>query len=52
MTRLWQVRARNPLNIPKMLALDLVYLRTRSLALDLRILARTPAAILFDRSVR
>ena len=52
MTGLWQVSGRKRLPIPEMLALDLVYLRTRSLALDLRILARTPAAILFDRSVR
>lgn len=52
MTGLWQVSGRNRLSMPEMLALDLVYLRTRSLALDLRILARTPTAILLERSVR
>ena len=51
-TGLWQVSGRNRLSMPEMLALDLEYVRTRSLALDLRILARTPAAVLFDRSVR
>jgi lipopolysaccharide/colanic/teichoic acid biosynthesis glycosyltransferase len=52
MTGLWQVSGRNRLSMPEMLALDLAYLRTRSLLLDLRILARTPAAVLLDRSVR
>jgi lipopolysaccharide/colanic/teichoic acid biosynthesis glycosyltransferase len=51
-TGLWQVSGRNRLSMLEMLELDLVYLRTRSLSLDLRILARTPAAILLDRSVR
>ena len=52
MTGLWQVSGRNRLSMPEMLELDLVYLRTNSLWLDLRILARTPAAVLLDRSVR
>lgn len=52
MTGLWQVSGRNRLSMPEMLALDLAYLRRRSLALDLRILAATPAQVLFDRSVR
>ncbi|MBI0535445.1 sugar transferase [Roseomonas sp. KE2513] len=52
MTGLWQVSGRNRLSMPEMLKLDIVYLRSRSLLLDLRILARTPAAVLLDRSVR
>jgi lipopolysaccharide/colanic/teichoic acid biosynthesis glycosyltransferase len=52
LTGLWQVSGRSRLSMPEMLALDLVYLRTRSMALDLRILARTPGQVLFDRSVR
>ncbi|MBV8573917.1 MAG: sugar transferase [Acetobacteraceae bacterium] len=52
MTGLWQVSGRNRLSMPEMLTLDLEYLRTRSIALDLWILARTPAAVLLDRSVR
>jgi lipopolysaccharide/colanic/teichoic acid biosynthesis glycosyltransferase len=51
-TGLWQVSGRSHLSMPEMLELDLVYLRTNSIWLDLRILARTPAATLFDRSVR
>jgi lipopolysaccharide/colanic/teichoic acid biosynthesis glycosyltransferase len=49
---LWQVSGRNRVSMPEMLELDLEYLRTRSLALDLWIMARTPAAVLLDRSVR
>jgi lipopolysaccharide/colanic/teichoic acid biosynthesis glycosyltransferase len=52
MTGLWQVSGRNRLSMPEMLALDLEYICSRSIALDLRILASTPAAVLFDRSVR
>ena len=52
LTGLWQVSGRNRLSMPEMLALDLDYLRGRSLALDLRILLATPAAVLFDRTVR
>jgi lipopolysaccharide/colanic/teichoic acid biosynthesis glycosyltransferase len=51
-TGLWQVSGRNRLSMPEMLALDLDYARRRSLALDLRILAATPAQVIFDRSVR
>lgn len=49
---LWQVSGRNRLSMLQMLELDIEYARTRSLALDLWIMARTPAAVLFDRSVR
>lgn len=52
LTGLWQVSGRSRLSMPEMLALDLEYLRTRSLWLDLRILARTPVQVLCDRSVR
>jgi lipopolysaccharide/colanic/teichoic acid biosynthesis glycosyltransferase len=51
-TGLWQVSGRNRLSMPEMLALDLVYARSRSLRLDLWILWRTPGAVLFDRTVR
>lgn len=51
-TGLWQVSGRNRLSPLEMLELDLEYLRSRSFGLDLRILARTPVAVLFDRSVR
>jgi lipopolysaccharide/colanic/teichoic acid biosynthesis glycosyltransferase len=51
-TGLWQVSGRNRLSMPEMLALDLVYARSRSLRLDLWILCGTPAAALFDRTVR
>ena len=51
-TGLWQVNGRNRLSMPEMLALDLVYARSRSLWLDLWILYRTPGAVLFDRTAR
>jgi lipopolysaccharide/colanic/teichoic acid biosynthesis glycosyltransferase len=51
-TGLWQVSNRYRLSIPEMLALDLHYVETRSLKLDLWILWRTPAAILSGRSAR
>jgi lipopolysaccharide/colanic/teichoic acid biosynthesis glycosyltransferase len=52
MTGLWQVKGRNRLSMREMLALDLVYVRSRSLWLDLWILCRTPGTVLFDRTVR
>ena len=51
-TGLWQVSGRNRLSMPEMLALDLLYARSRSLRLDLWILWRTPGAVLFDRTAR
>ena len=51
-TGLWQVSDRYRLSIPEMLALDLHYVETRSLKLDVWILWRTPAAILSSRSAR
>jgi lipopolysaccharide/colanic/teichoic acid biosynthesis glycosyltransferase len=51
-TGLWQVSGRNRLSMPQMLALDISYLKRRSLLLDLWILLRTPYAVLFDKSAR
>lgn len=51
-TGLWQVSGRNRLSMPEMLSLDLIYIERRSLLLDLRILLRTPRAVLLDRSSR
>lgn len=44
-TGLWQVSGRNSLSMPEMLALDLIYVNTRSMRLDLSILLRTPLAV-------
>jgi lipopolysaccharide/colanic/teichoic acid biosynthesis glycosyltransferase len=51
-TGLWQVSGRNSLSMPEMLALDVAYVDQQSLSLDLKILLRTPYAVLFDRSAR
>ena len=52
MTGLWQVSDRYSLSMPEMLALDLEYVRRKSLMLDMWILARTPRAVLFGWSAR
>jgi lipopolysaccharide/colanic/teichoic acid biosynthesis glycosyltransferase len=52
LTGLWQVSGRNLVSSREMLTLDMVYVRNRSLALDLRILLRTPRAVLVDRYTR
>lgn len=52
LTGLWQVSGRNRLPMPEMLDLDLAYLRSRSFLLDLRILARTPRAVLSGDETR
>lgn len=52
MTGLWQVSDRYSLSMPEMLALDLEYVRRKSLMLDLWIVARTPRAVLFGWSAR
>jgi lipopolysaccharide/colanic/teichoic acid biosynthesis glycosyltransferase len=49
-TGLWQISDRYSLSMPEMLAIDLHYIDTRSLKLDIQILLRTPRAVLFDRS--
>ncbi len=51
-TGIWQVSGRNRLSMRKMLALDLVYVRYRSLKLDLWVLLQTPKAVLFERATR
>jgi len=51
-TGIWQVCGRNRLSMRKMLALDLVYVRYRSLKLDLWVLLQTPKAVLFERATR
>jgi lipopolysaccharide/colanic/teichoic acid biosynthesis glycosyltransferase len=52
LTGLWQVSGRNRRSMQEMLALDLAYVRSRSLRIDLWILLRTPYAVLFDRDTR
>jgi lipopolysaccharide/colanic/teichoic acid biosynthesis glycosyltransferase len=49
MTGLWQVSGRCALDTEASLALDLQYVEERSTLLDLRILLRTPAAVLTGR---
>ncbi|HEV7772664.1 MAG TPA: sugar transferase [Conexibacter sp.] len=46
LTGLWQVSGRSDGDVDELVRLDTEYVRTASLALDLRILARTPAAVL------
>jgi len=50
MTGLWQVSGRSTVDYRTALALDVHYAETKSLWLDLRILART-ALVVFDRSL-
>jgi len=51
-TGLWQVSGRNRLSTREMLELDLRYVAECSPTLDLRILLRTPRAVLLDRFTR
>lgn len=46
LTGLWQVSGRSTLTLDEMLAVDAVYVSTWRLGLDLRILLRTPGAVL------
>jgi lipopolysaccharide/colanic/teichoic acid biosynthesis glycosyltransferase len=46
MTGLWQVAARNRVGFDEMVKLDLAYVRQRSLWLDIKILLRTPQAVI------
>lgn len=48
-TGLWQVQGRSDLPFTRMMDLDLEYVRKRSVALDVAILARTPFAVLSGR---
>jgi lipopolysaccharide/colanic/teichoic acid biosynthesis glycosyltransferase len=52
MTGLWQVTSRNRTSTRDMLDLDLRYVELCSPLLDLAILARTPAAVLFHQNTR
>jgi exopolysaccharide biosynthesis polyprenyl glycosylphosphotransferase len=49
MTGLWQVRGRSRLPFEEMVGLDLIYIRTRSVLLDLQIALETVPAVLFGR---
>jgi lipopolysaccharide/colanic/teichoic acid biosynthesis glycosyltransferase len=48
-TGLWQVTGRSTLKFDEMVRLDLRYVKSWSLGLDLRILLQTPRAVLFGR---
>lgn len=48
-TGLWQVSGRSEMTLEQMLAMDEVYIRSRSMRLDLRIMARTPLAVIRAR---
>jgi lipopolysaccharide/colanic/teichoic acid biosynthesis glycosyltransferase len=52
MTGLWQVGARNRVSTLDMLDMDLRYVEECSLLLDLKILLRTPAAVLLHQNTR
>jgi lipopolysaccharide/colanic/teichoic acid biosynthesis glycosyltransferase len=49
LTGLWQVSGRSELDLDRMVELDARYVDTWSLGLDLRILFRTPRAVLCRR---
>ncbi len=49
MTGLWQVSGRSDLNFDEMVMMDVYYIDNWSLALDLKILLRTPGAVLMMR---
>ncbi len=49
LTGLWQVRGRSRVRFDDMVRLDLQYVRTWSLGLDIQILLQTPGAVLFGR---
>jgi lipopolysaccharide/colanic/teichoic acid biosynthesis glycosyltransferase len=49
MTGLWQVSGRSHLDFHEMVIMDIYYIDNWSLALDLKILLRTPAAVLTMR---
>jgi lipopolysaccharide/colanic/teichoic acid biosynthesis glycosyltransferase len=48
-TGAWAVRGRNRLGYPLRAAIELDYARTWTIATDVRILTRTPSAVLFER---
>ncbi len=49
MTGLWQVRGRSEIPFEEMVAIDLEYIETWSLLLDLKILLKTPIAVIGGR---
>jgi len=49
MTGLWQVSGRSDLDFDEMMMMDIYYIDNWSLALDLKLLLRTPAAVLMMR---
>jgi lipopolysaccharide/colanic/teichoic acid biosynthesis glycosyltransferase len=49
LTGLWQVRGRSRVTFEEMVALDLEYIRTRSLVTDLKLLLATLPVILFQK---
>jgi lipopolysaccharide/colanic/teichoic acid biosynthesis glycosyltransferase len=49
LTGLWQVNGRSRLSFEEMIELDIRYAREWSPLLDLRILVRTPKAVLWSR---
>jgi lipopolysaccharide/colanic/teichoic acid biosynthesis glycosyltransferase len=49
MTGLWQISGRSHLDFHEMVIMDIYYIDNWSLALDLKILLRTPAAVLTMR---
>lgn len=52
LTGLWQVSGRNRRSMQEMLDLDLAYVKSRSMRLDVWILLRTPYAVLFGEDTR
>jgi lipopolysaccharide/colanic/teichoic acid biosynthesis glycosyltransferase len=49
LTGLWQISGRSQMTLEEMVRLDLEYVRNRSVMTDLRILARTPMAVISGR---
>jgi exopolysaccharide production protein ExoY len=49
MTGLWQVNGRSELGLEEMIALDVEYARTRSVWLNVKILARTVPVVFAGR---
>jgi exopolysaccharide biosynthesis polyprenyl glycosylphosphotransferase len=48
-TGMWQVHGRSSTTFDEMVRLDLTYIRNRSMWLDIKILLRTPMAVVFGR---
>ncbi len=50
MTGLWQVSGKNRLTFDQMVVLDIQYIESRSMSLDMKILAKTVSVLLFERN--